>query len=158
MIVAKPTMVDLLRLAASARPDEIAQYESLLGRAWNVDDVANDHYNRGGVKFALIDPATDIAVVAGGYEMIGPQVWQSWMIGTMDAWGKHWFKITRETRRVMDALFDSGARRLQTCAVASRTEACDWYMRGLGMQPEGTMRGYGINGEDVAMFSKLKKG
>lgn len=155
MILAKPTMLDLLQLASRARPDEIVQWEALTDTAWDIDEVANCHFNRRGVKYVLLDG--DRPVVAGGYELVGPQVWQSWMIGTMADWGAHWFAITRHTKRFMDDLLTSGARRLQTNALASRTEAHHWYTKGLGMQSEGVMRNYGANGEDVAMFSRIKR-
>lgn len=156
MMLAQVTLLDLLKLACSARPDEIAQYEALVGKMWNVDEVANDHYSRGGVKFSLLDAAGE-PVVCGGYDMVGPQVWQSWMIGSMEQWEKHWFAITRHTRHVMDDLLASGARRLQTSALASRAKACEWYTKGLRMEPEGIMRGYGVNGEDVATFARLRR-
>lgn len=157
MRLVQPTMLQLLTLTAQARPDEIEQYEALVAREWNVDDVANDHYNRIGVKFCLTtDDGTPVA--AGGWDPIIDGVWQSWMVGTMDQWGRHWRSITKASRRVMDRLEESGARRLQTNALASRAAACQWYVKGLKMQPEGVMRGFGMNGEDVAMFARVKEG
>lgn len=154
MILAKPTMVDLLTLASRARPDEIVQWEAVTGTRWDISEIAADHYARTGIKYVLVDPATDRPIVAGGYQLVGPDVWQSWMIGTMDEWGTHWRSITKATRRVMDELIAQGARRLQTTALASRTEAIHWYVKGLKMQPEGVMRNFGANGEDVAMFAR----
>lgn len=155
MRLAQPTMLDLLRLAADARPDEIAQYEALTGREWNVDAVANEHYNRVGLKFVLVG-VDGAPVVAGGYDLIIPGVWESWMIGTMDNWRLHWLPITRAARRIMDRLLADGARRLQTEALASRTGACDWYTHGLKMTPEGVRKGFGMNGEDVALFARTR--
>jgi hypothetical protein len=156
MRLVTPTMLDLLRLAAAARPDEIAQYEALVGEKWNVDQVANGHFNRSGVKFTLVDDS-DNPIVAGGYDMVGPQVWQSWMIGTSASWDAHWRSITKATRFLMDDLLANGARRLQTSALADRAMACKWYVKGLKMTPEGIMRGYGVNGEDVATFARLRE-
>lgn len=156
MRLVQPTMMDLLRLAVAARPDEIAQYEALVGEKWNVDEVANGHYNRSGVKFVLVDDG-DNPIVAGGYDLVGPQVWQSWMIGTSASWDKHWISITKATRFLMDSLLEKDARRLQTSALADRELACKWYVKGLKMTPEGIMRGYGVNGEDVATFARLRE-
>ena len=58
----------------------------------------------------------------------------------------------------MDHLFDKCmARRLQTSALASRTEAIDWYTHkhGLKMEPCGVWDNYGRNGEAVAHFQRL---
>lgn len=156
MILTQPTLADLMMLSGEARPDEIEQYEAIVGRAWDRDTVAVGHYNRDGVKFLLADAATGQPVCAGGWDPAGPDVWQSWMVGTMTNWDQHWRSITKASRLVMQRLFDAGARRLQTNALASRVAACRWYERGLLMQREGVMRGYGVNGEDVAMFARLR--
>ena len=57
----------------------------------------------------------------------------------------------------MQGLFDAGARRLQTGALASRTKAHEWYVRGLKMKPEGVCEGFGLGGEDMATFVRLKE-
>lgn len=155
MMLAKPMLLDLLNLCAKARPDEIEQYEALLGKPWSMEEVAVDFFNRPGVKYVLLDDNKPI--VAGGYDLIIPGVWHSWMIGTPDNWEQYWRSITKYSRMVMDDLFDGGARRLQTCVLASRVKTCEWYVRGLKMQLEGTMRGFGMKGEDMAMFSRIKE-
>lgn len=158
MKLANPTLLDILRLAADARPDEVEQWEAITGTRWDASAFAAEHYAKPGVKFALIDESTNLAIVAGGYELIGPGVWTSWMVGTMAHWDRHWRSITKATRRVMDDLLtQGGAKRLQTPALASRTHAGHWYMKGLGMQHEGVMRNYGANGEDVAMYARIKR-
>jgi hypothetical protein len=88
-------------------------------------------------------------------------VYQSWMIGTDASWDHHWRGITKSTRFVMDRLLlgvddePAIARRLQTTALASRKKACEWYERGLKMQFEGTLRGFGIGREDVVVYSRI---
>ena len=95
---------------------------------------------------------------AGGYHMTFEGVWQSWMVGTEDGWKNHWRSITKGCRWLADALFDQGARRLQTSALASRTEAIRWYIKGLKMKPCGVWEGYGRHGEAVAHFERLHPG
>lgn len=152
------SLYDLLYLANDARADEREQWEALTGRPWDVEEVANDHYNRGGLKFTLVDAVGSPPIAAGGWQELIPGVWQSWMIGTADNWATRWRAITKASRRVMDDLEQNlGARRLQTSALASRALACAWYVRGLKMQPEGIMRGFGMGGEDVAMFARVKE-
>lgn len=155
MILAEPTMCELLVLCAHAREDEIEQYEALIG-TWDFERAAIGFYSRLGIKFSLIND-NDEAVCAGGWEEIIPGVWQSWMVGTDEYWKKYWRSITKYSRKVMDGLFDAGARRLQTGALASRAAACDWYIRGLKMHPEGICRSFGLNGEDMATFVRIKE-
>lgn len=77
------------------------------------------------------------------------------MVGTIDGWTLHWRSIITAKRWLMDGLFEMGARRLQTNALASRAEALAWYGRSLGLVREGTWRKYGRQGEDVAAFARV---
>ena len=80
------------------------------------------------------------------------------MVGTERGWREMWVDIHRATRFLTETLVDSGlARRLQTNALAKRTEAIKWYKR-LGLEYEGTMRGAGAGGEDVAFFGRVVPG
>lgn len=143
-------------LCERMRPDEIEQYIALTQHdTFNPDLVALTFMNMPGLKFTLIDDDC-LPVCAGGYHEVLPGIWQSWMVGTMDGWEKHWRSITKGSRWLMDGLFQMGARRLQTTALASRAHALQWYERSLGMQREGVMRGYGRNGEDVVMYGRVR--
>ena len=153
--IAKPTVLDLLLLCNQARPDEIMQYEALVGKEWVTEEVAVDFFVRDGTKFVLLEG--DKPICAGGYDLIIPGVWHSWMVGTMENWDTHWRSITKYSRRVMDGLFEEGARRLQTCVLAERKKACEWYVRGLKMQFEGSMRNFGSNGETMDMYARIRE-
>jgi hypothetical protein len=157
LALAQPTMLDLLRLCHDARPDEREQYEELSGIEWIPDEVAGDFFSREGVKFVLLDN-DNFPIVAGGYSPVVSGVFDSWMVGTMKTWDVHWRSITKYTRKVMDLMFaEANARRLQTSVLASRFQACDWYVRGLKMQPEGILRGFGVNGADMAMYARIRE-
>lgn len=151
----QPTIMDLLILCRNARPDEIQQYEALVGMEWDPETVAVDHFNRPGVKYVLLDD--DTAICAGGFDQIIPGVWHAWMVGTMDNWGTHWRSITKWTRRVMEAMLEQDARRIQLCVLNSRQKACEWYVRGLKMRLEGHMQEYGSNGETMDMYARVKE-
>jgi len=150
-----PRMVDLLSLCDSARPDEQQQFTALTGQDWEPEAVANIFYNKPGVKFVAKDRG--VPFVAGGWEPVIDGVYQSWMVGTMGFWESHWRSITKVSLKSMIYMFNNGARRLQTCVTADRAEACNWYIRGLKMRFEGLFEGFGIHGEDMAMFAKLKE-
>lgn len=155
MRIEHPTMVDLLRLCADARPDERVQYKALTGLDWNVDEVATSHYAKAGLKFALVDD-DGIAVSAAGLQPVIPGVWVAWMLGTTANWDSHWWSITRTTRRIMDRVMKDGARRIEIEACADRPVLCDWYTRALGMELEGVKKGFGLNGEDMALFARVR--
>lgn len=137
-------------LCERARPDEVDQYEKLIGEPYDPDVAAAMFLDAGPWRTAVLGK-NGYPACAGGYRMVVPGVYQSWMVGTEIGWEEDWKEIHRATRWLMTALLDSGARRLQTNALASRTEACAWYEK-LGMKLEGIATGFGTGGEDVAMY------
>ena len=159
MNIVKPTLYDLLYLCAHARQDDRAQYEAIMGIPWNVDMVAADHFNRQGVKFALLDVDGTPLAAAGWDLTCSPGVWNSWMVGTDKGWDEHWRSITKACRSVMECMFSDGsAHRLETQSIQSRNKACLWYMRGLKMQYEGTRNGVCKNGESILMYARVENG
>lgn len=144
----------LLYLCERARPDEIDQFEQLTYAPYDPEAAATAFWRAGKVSLAVAHPNGEPAA-AGGYEQVSPGVWQSWMVGTEKGWSEMWVDIHRATRFLTETLADSGmARRLQTSALAKRTDALKWYGR-LGLTYEGTMRGLAANGEDVAFFGRV---
>lgn len=142
-------------LCERMRPDEIEQYLALTGaKDYDPDVAARGFQNLNGLKFTVLGP-DGLPVAAGGYEEVQPGVWNSWMVGSMEGWGTSWRSMTKATRWLMDGLFEMGARRLQTQALASRARAIEWYERSLGLQREGTLRKLGRDGEDVACFARV---
>lgn len=156
MILARPTLQDLRTLCADARGDEIAQWEALVGRAWDVEDVASDLLSRIGPKWTLCD-LRGRPIVAGGLQYVIPGVYDCWMVGTMDNWGAHWRAITLNTNRVLRMALRT-ERRVELLVLESRTKACEWYERGLRMQREGVAVGYGINGENAVRYARVSQG
>lgn len=148
---------DLLYLCERMRPDEIEQLRAFFpgfDGEYDGETVAKMFIQKSGPAFTLLD-SEGTPVCAGGWESIAEGVMQSWMVGTMAGWEQHWRSITKGSRWLMDSLLANGIRRLQTNALASRTEACRWYVDGLKMKPEGVWRGFGRQGQDVAFFSRL---
>jgi hypothetical protein len=143
-------------LCEQMRPDEREQYVALsFAAAYDPEIAAANLINLQGPRFAVLG-ADGMPVCAGGFHEIQPGIWQSWMVGTMDGWSTHWRSMTKAARWLMQALFDNGARRLQTNALSSRTAACLWYTRSLNLKFEGVLRQYGRNGEDVSCFGRVR--
>jgi hypothetical protein len=155
-----PTLRDLIVLCAQMRPDEIEQWEALMDPdcfradgSFDFEKAAVLLYSLPGLKFSLF--AGDKLLVSGGYFDQGNGVYKSWMVGTMDHWRTHWRSITEATKFVMDCMLQDGIRRLETYALASRELTGHWYVRGLGMEHEGILRGYGYQGQNVAVYSRV---
>jgi hypothetical protein len=159
MIVVTATLSDLLFVAHRMRDDEIEQYLAITGNeAYDPDDCVRSVLQvMGEVNFCMLD-ADGNPYCIGGYDEIRPKVWQTWMMGTPDGWKNHWRDITKLSRRTMDALLSSSrAHRVQCYALASRTEAHDWYRRGLGMTFEATVQKLFADGQDGVCYVKVKE-
>jgi hypothetical protein len=158
MMLVEPTMYDLLMLSSDARPDEIEQFEALVG-PWSPEYATNMWFNSDGIKFALVNDSS-VAVCAGGWHRLSlgnERVYQGWMVGTMQHWERYWRSITKFSRIVMNQLLANGAYRLQVGCLASRESACEWYERGLLMQREAVLGKFGRHGEDMVIFRRLKE-
>lgn len=146
---------DLLWIGRRIRADEADQWEAFTGQPWDYRRFAVETMARGGIAFTLLGE-DDLPLCAGGYDEVSPGVWQSWMAGTDEGW-KDWRAITRASREVMDLMFEHGAHRLQTNALADRVLARRWYEKGLGMQHEGTWRRFTRDGRDVVCYARVKE-
>jgi hypothetical protein len=133
-----PCTVDHLRyIAGRARPDEKAQIEHFTAEKYQPDAVAKmlESYLKQGPCYTLVGPDS-LPVMAGGYVCLGDQIWQSWMIGTTQGWEKNWLSITRAARWMIEAMFQIGAKRLETYVMPGREKAVEWYTRSLGLERE----------------------
>lgn len=148
------SLSELLMVTAWARTDEREQHEAFSGRPYDYEDFAAELHLRHGPRWLLA--TEDGPVAAAGFTMIRPGVWQDWMVSTDSAWVPGtWQGVTRHARRVMDLMLQGGAHRLQCVSLASRIHAHRWY-RPLGLEQEGVLHAYGVNGEDAIMFYRLR--
>lgn len=144
---------DIFRVLVALQHDQVEQYEAFAGEKFHAETIASIYHLRPGPKWTLVEGETPIGVA--GFDLIRPGVWQDWMFTTERAWDPYWRCITKHTRRAMDAMLKTDAHRLQCVSLASRIHAHKWY-RVLGLQLEGTLRGYGANGEDALMFARTR--
>lgn len=152
--------VHLVYLAGEMREDERAQFLAVTGLDSYNEDVAATYLietaqaSQGYAFTALCADNTPAA--AGGFQPAGKGVWQAWMVGSEKGWAQQWRSLTKGTLWTMDRLFEGGAHRLQSSALASRERAIEWFERSLGYKAEGVWRSYGARGEDIAHFSRLR--
>lgn len=153
LTLTSPVLDDYAYIARRMRADEVAQYEAFTGRPYLADACALAAANTYGPAYLYLDEDGRPALI-GGFDPIRPGVYEGWHMATADSWAKHWFAFTRRSRRLMADLFAAGAHRIQTCALASRTQAHYWYVDALGMKCEGVLSRYCADGSDAVMFSR----
>lgn len=155
--IGTPLVEDWAWLARHLRPDEASEFAAMTGRPFDPGNAATTYIASTGLKYVLVD-RNNLPLAAGCFERVREGVLETWAIGTLEAWDKHWRTITKVCRRQMDGLLASGVHRIQIVAMASRIEAHEWYERGLLMQREGLMKGYCADGSDAVMFARTKQG
>lgn len=139
-------------VCASMRENEVRQLMAFSdGSEFDHEVAARVVINKPGVRFTVVD-SSDSPLVVGGYMEVASGVWQSWMIGTDEAWRFHWRQITKASLWLKEKMFEGGARRLQDSCLVEREDACKW-IQAIGFRLEGVWKEFGINGEDVAFYA-----
>jgi hypothetical protein len=150
----KPTLVDLIDVCRRMPEDEQEQYGAFFGEQYDPDKFAARLSLSAGPSWLLCDGEQPIA--AAGFELIRRGVWQDWMVSTPEAWSAaNWRGTTRYVRKVMGAMLEADAHRLQCVSLRSRIRAHEWY-RVLGLRQEGVLEAYGVDGQDALMFARLR--
>ncbi len=150
----------LVYLSERMREDERAQFLAVTGLAEFSPDVAaaaliDLAQKSQGFAFTVLQD-DNLPAAAGGFHPAGEGVWQAWMAGTEEGWAQQWRAMTKATRWAMERIYEGGAHRIQTSALTGREKAIEWFERSLGFRAEGVWRHFGIRGEDVAHFSRLR--
>ena len=150
-----PYLLDFLIVCDKMPQDERDQLEAFTGEKYDAERAAIGAFTSQGPKW-VFKTDDNVPILVGGYSYQRKGVWRDFLISTPEAWTTHWFAVTRNVLRGMDAMFKSGeAHRLECIALASRTKAFPWY-HVLGMHKEGTLHGYCANGADAVIFSRVK--
>lgn len=153
--LARPLLQDFVYVAARMRIDEREQFVAMAGTSdYDADLCARAGANTPGAHYAYVDRA-GYPVLLGGFEPLRPGVYEGWHMATEGGWQKYGPLFHRLCIRLMDDVFASGAHRIQTCALESRTQAHRWYER-IGMAREGVLAGYCTNGHSGVMFARTK--
>jgi hypothetical protein len=153
-----PLLLDFVKVCINMPQDEIEQLESFTGEKFSIDGAAVGNFTVAGPKWVI--KADDEPICIGGFVPQRPGVYRDFMLTTPDAWGKHWFAVTRIARRAMDMMLKSKtAHRLECIAPARRLadRPCieKWY-HSIGYNKEATLYGYCASGADAIMFSRVR--
>jgi hypothetical protein len=153
-VLTNPTLLDYLKVCFKMPEDERAQLEAFTGEPYDVDGAAIGNFTALGPKWGIY--VDEEPIIVGGFVQQRPGVWRDFMLTTPEAWEKHWFSVTRISRRIMDAmLISKQAHRLECISLASRERAFPWY-KVLGYNREGTLYGFCANGADAVIFSRVQ--
>lgn len=154
-ITASVLLSDLVMVACAMREDEKDQWCAVTGASeYDPDAAARSFADQHGPSYCLLD-GDGTPVLVAGFAQVRPWVWQAWMAGSLDAWEKHWRLITRECKRIGDALLATDAHRLQILALPERTAAHRWY-EALGYRYEARLAQFFADGRDAVCYVKTR--
>ena len=156
-IVTDTSLVDLLVVCRGLPQDEIEQIEAFTGQPFDVEEIAVQTYTMPGPKWTCRVRETSEPLVVGGFIQVGASIWRSFFLANERAWKEYGGEVTRHTKEAVEGIARGQEHiRLETIALASRKIARRWYER-IGLEYEGTMRSYGVGGEDAVMYIKVHK-
>jgi hypothetical protein len=147
---------DLLILLPQLRPDEVEQCEALSGEKFDHQKLAVRHFTAPGMAWTIADE--DEPILSLGGMRTRPGVLSSWYIPSPKIWTRQYIRTATKVTRTLirNVLAEGSTHRIETVVLSSRTEAQRWYHT-IGLKYESTMRSFGSNGEDAAMFVALRE-
>lgn len=152
-VYSNPLLLDFIKVCIKMPQEEREQLEAFTGQAYDIDRAAVGNWEAPGPKWVI--KADDEPIIVGGFVPQRPGVFRDFMLTTPEAWEKHWFAVTRISKRIMDAMLMTEAHRLECVTPVSRSRVFPWY-KVLGYNQEGIRHGYCANGADVMAFSRVK--
>lgn len=155
MIRRECNLMDIFAVCCDLRADEWDQIEKFGGRAHDIDATSVSCFQFPGPKWAYTNEAGRQLLV-GGFIPHRTGVYASWFLATAYAWENHAYELTREAIDRKAFMFQSGAHRVETVCLSSRTAAHAWYKK-VGSVFESTLKSYCIDGSDAAMFVETRR-
>lgn len=126
------------------------QWEEITGAPYVSDDIALICWNFSGPRWAICDE-TGMALAVAGCRRMRPHVYQSWFLSGNELW-LHGKKVTEITAKVMHAMLQDDAHRIETLCLASRADTRSWYEK-VGLHFEAEFPNYCVSGAAVAQYA-----
>ena len=150
------SLIDVLVVCNDLPDDEIEQIQAFSGIAFDAQDTAVQIMTLAGFKWTCCVKEAGNPLVVAGFIPIGGNVWRSFMLASSAGWAEHGVEITLHCRRAVKNLVQGEQYiRLETLCLASRNKARMWYPK-IGLEYESTLKGYGVNGENAVLYTKVQ--
>lgn len=152
-MLVKPTYPMMLHITSRLRDADKREQDAL---RWDSNEqaLAADMLALGSPSWiaCAVDPLEP--VYAFGLTPVRPGVWAMWGFGT-NRWPDVALKVSRWCRRVIQPSAPKMGHRIECYVLAEKESAHRWIER-FGGVCEGTLRGYGKNGEDFKLYAWTK--
>lgn len=148
-----PLLTDIIQVVAQMDDMQREQWRAFNDGEFAVDDVAAALHLGPGPKWVLLDGERPLVV--GGFTPVRKGVYHDWMAYAPEAFILHWRAVSKQARTMVRYMMQHAHRLECTCLAARVPEILDWYAF-VGYSFEGTLRRAGVNGEDLAIFSRVR--
>ena len=143
---------DILSVAARMRESDRREIFALMWERDGAEQIADHAFYLSRYRWVAYYNDKPAAVL--GVMEMWPGVWQVWMFGT-DDFKKVGARLVAYCRpRILQAMSDLGAHRLEAKSMADHEEA-HWFLRRVGGKREGMLQRYGKGGEDFYVYVKF---
>lgn len=155
-MINETSLVDLLLVAKSMPQEERDQIGAFTGNPFNVEELAVQIYNSGGMQWTGRIIETREPIFVAGFFQVGTGIHRSFMLcGDKTFSDLYAGETTRHVAGVMDALAKNNPYiRIETICLEERELVRSWYPK-IGLTFESVMPGYGAKGENAVMYTKF---
>lgn len=152
VVLRELTLLDTLGVCLHLPQDERDQFAELSGAEFDPETATVFAWSQPGPKWCIA--TDDKPLVACGYTVQRPGVYESWYLATAEAWRPHGKEVTARTVEIIQGMLAGPAHRLETYCLASRKLARRWYSS-IGLHHEATLKRYSVHGADVVIYAAV---
>lgn len=150
-------LIDIMQVAKTLADDEIEQILAFGGNP-HFEAVAMSLIQSAQILYTVREAATEEPLVVMGLVQCGAVVYRTVYLANPRVWKEHAKELTELTKNMLeDHLDKSQCMRVETMCLSKRKRARTWYEKQVGLKFDGELECYGVNGEDVALYSMHKK-
>ena len=149
------TLTDCVYVCQNMREDDFRETSSLTS-AKTKDDMAKVILKQGGESYTIFNRNKEPVIIGGAYYS-NPKVATIWLIATDKISLRDWWNTTFFIKGLMQLMLENGAaHRIQAQSIGWRKYAHKW-LKKIGLEKEGHLKGFAENGYDVLIFGKIKE-
>ena len=153
MILRRPTYEQLLSICSRLEMSEVHERVDMDGAEYDPVLLASRLVREEGPAHVFLDDKR-VPYFAAGFTLDRPGVMTAWSVSTVDC-PQHVLEMTRVSRKVIKVLLGNGIHRINIMCKDSRGHARRWY-ESLGAVHECTLKAFGANGADFALYTILR--
>jgi len=137
------------------REDDLNEFKATQ-KAQSKEEIVKQLLAQNGEHYSIYN-RSGVPVLVGGTFYENPGVATIWLIATNEIKNRDWWVTTKFINGLMDLMFDNNiCHRIQASSIGWRSVAQKWLQFDLGLEYEGKLKGFCINGYDLLMYGKVK--